>query len=553
MLKRFLIYSIFGFFLIPLQAQSRFPGVYFIEFIDKANSIYSTQHPEDFLSEKSLQRREKFSISVNEQDLPVNQNYTDSLIGMGLKLRFCSKWMNAAVVEINDTTTWQLLETKNYVKNQRYLSPIALPTKEITNSKLANENVEDLKSSDESPFGFALHQFEMLGVPAMQGLGFKGQGVTIALFDGGFSNANTLKIFDSLFTQNHVKATYNIADPFASVYDGSDHGTMVLSCIAANVPKTYCGTAPNADFYLFKTENDKNEYPIEEANWLKAAEIADSIGVDLITSSLGYYDFDDQSLNYSHSQLDGKTALVSIAAQIAAEKGIMVVNSAGNSGTNSWGKISFPSDAKDVVCVGAIDQNGVYANFSSRGYSADGRVKPEIVAVGKGIILYNNQGKLIKANGTSFSAPSIAGCLAILMQANPNKSPNEIRTAFYKSANYSKPDSMIGYGLPNVFFANTILHNNAIKNPFLDNIFSISPNPFSDKIAIYFFCETTQKGIIEILDLTGKTQKKIEIANLKKGYNFIEIKELGAMENAVYVIRLQIGDMYYSRKMFKCK
>lgn len=551
MLKKILFCIFFSALLTPLLAQSKFPGVYFLEFSDKLNSIYNNQHPQDFLSLKAIQRREKYSILISEQDYPVNKNYVDSLLAIGITVQNCSKWMNAAVVEIKDTATWQLLASKNYVKSQRYLSPIGLPTKVAEHSKAKSESVEELETSDASAFGFALHQFEMLGVPAMHEQGYKGQGITIAVFDGGFSNANTLKIFDSIFSQNHVKATYNIVEKSASVYNGSDHGTMVLSCIAANVQKIYCGTAPNADFYLFKTENDKSEYPIEEVNWLIAAEIADSIGVDLITSSLGYYDFDNQSLNYSHSQLDGKTALVSIAAQIATEKGIVVVNSAGNSGTNSWEKISFPSDAEDVVCVGAIDQNGKYADFSSRGYSADGRIKPEIVAVGKGIILYNNQGKLIKANGTSFSAPSIAGCLAILMQANPSASPKEIRTALYKSANFFKPDSLIGYGVPNVFFANIILHNNAIKNPIQNHSFSFSPNPFTDKINVFFFSETTEKASIELIDLNGKLENKIEISSLKKGFNNIEIAELGALKNTVYFLRLKIGDRYFSGKILK--
>lgn len=278
--------------------------------------------------------------------------------------------------------------------------------------------------------------------------GFKGKGVVIAVIDDGFRNADRITAFDSL----QLMGTRNFVFPQRSVFEGDDHGTKVLSCLAAYEPGVMIGTAPEASYWLIKSEDNRSEFPIEEDYWTAAAEFADSVGVDMITTSLGYSFFDENTMNYSHNALDGQTAHISKAAEIAAEKGILIFCSAGNEGTSRWGRITFPADAKDILTIGAITTKKEKSVFSSPGYSADGRIKPDLVALGSGCCVIEPTGNLRYANGTSFSTPILAGLVACLWQALPWLSPNELIELLRQSGSqYKHPDEQLGYGLPNIY------------------------------------------------------------------------------------------------------
>jgi subtilisin family serine protease len=287
------------------------------------------------------------------------------------------------------------------------------------------------------------------GVPLHE-KGYRGQGMTVAVIDAGFMNADRLAVFDSL----HLAGTYNVVFPGESVFNEDEHGTKALSCLAANIPGLMTGTAPEADYWLIKSEDGRSEYPIEEDYWIAAVEFADSVGSEVISSSLGYFSYDDKELSYQPSMLDGHTALISRAAERVADKGILLFISAGNEGSGSWGTITFPSDARHVLTVGAITEEHEKSSFSSEGFTADGRVKPDIVALGTRSTVIDADGNVAFSNGTSFSTPIAAGLGICLWQALPELSNLEIINLIQRSSSqYYRPDAKLGYGIPDMYKA----------------------------------------------------------------------------------------------------
>jgi len=313
------------------------------------------------------------------------------------------------------------------------------------------------------------------------------------------------------------------------------------------------GSAPAASYWLIHTEDNDYEYPIEEFNWAVGAEFADSAGVDIITSSLIYTTFDDSRFNHSHAELDGQTALISRAAQIATEKGILVFNSAGNYANKAWGKIGFPADAKDVMAVGAVNIEGKYAPFSSVGYTADARIKPNVVAVGEGAKSVSTvTGGLISINGTSFSNPTIAGAAAILLQANPEASMADVRSAIELSATQSaNPDSLLGYGIPNFYLAHIILNNGEIPNLQNGNGFTLMPNPFLDDLYLLYNSVDSQGVEIQLYDINGKLIFETAFAESQIGVNLFKIDQASSLTQGMYVFVLHINGQKFTRKLIR--
>jgi subtilisin family serine protease len=324
----------------------------------------------------------------------------------------------------------------------------------------------------------------MIAADEMHKRGYFGENIVMAIFDSGFSNADKQTYFKHLFENGQILDTYDFVMNEKSVYEDDDHGRMVLSCIAAWQKGLIVGTAPKAQFYLFRTEDASSEFMIEEYNWLAAAERADSLGVDIISSSLGYSNFDDKTTSYKLSDLDGKTAISTRAAEIASQKGIVVVTSAGNEGARAWGKIIAPADAASVLAIGAVKESGKIAYFSSRGNTADGRIKPDVVAMGLYTTVGSNDSDVTTASGTSFSCPLTAGLVAGFWQANPHLSARQVVEYIRRSGNqYAKPDSVYGYGLVNFLRADYLAKRETLpdgimtgKNP--DEII-IYPNPYN--------------------------------------------------------------------------
>ena len=352
---KFKIYLFFLAFFYTLLSVGQ--GHYAISFSDKNNSTYTIQSPYEYLSAKAIVRRAKQNIPITTSDLPVNATYISTLTNLGATPVYASKWMNLVVSEIIDTSILNTIHHLPFVTDVQLIkSTHTLKSKKISN-KLYVETTQELD------YGSSSNQLKIMEGNFLHNLGFKGNGVTIAVLDAGFTNAHQMSAFSSLWNNNQILGFKDFVDGDDSVFVEHAHGTMVLSTMATNIPGTLVGTAPNANYYLLRTEDALTETLLEEYNWLVGAEFADSVGADIINSSLGYTEFDDTTQNHTYSDMNGNTTVISKAANWAAEKGILVVNSAGNSGNNNWKYIGAPADAPKILSIGAVDNDGIYASF----------------------------------------------------------------------------------------------------------------------------------------------------------------------------------------------
>ncbi|MDX2301161.1 MAG: S8 family serine peptidase [Microscillaceae bacterium] len=449
----FRIIFVFGLFLALHPASAQNTGRYFVYLKDKNFSSYSIQKPEAFLSQRAIERRKKQNIVITSQDLPVNKTYLHSLEKTGAKIWYTSRWMNAVMLEA-DKNTLENIRQLDFVKpNILLLSkdktgglPEETPTHSFSNTDKIPASLPIQSNKD---YGDSYTQVAMLGADKMHQQGFRGQGMLIAVLDAGFVNAHQVSYFKHLFDNQRILDTYDFVDQEKNVYDDGSHGLMVLSTIAAYSPGSLIGTAPEASFCLFRTENSNSEYRIEEVNWLIAAERADSMGVDVINSSLGYTTFSDTTMDYTYKDLDGKSTLVTQAADLAAATGMLIVNSAGNEGGNSWKYLGAPADADSVLAVGAVTPGRQYVEFSSQGPTKDGRIKPDVSAMGLATVVGSPRGQITLSSGTSFASPLVCGLATGLWQAHPNLSNIEIIQLLKQSANQAQePDNLLGYGIP---------------------------------------------------------------------------------------------------------
>lgn len=420
--------------------------MYRVTFRDKRNNSHTVSHPSTFLSAKALARRERLGVRVDAYDLPVSGVYLDVLRRRGMRIVCTSRWNNTAVVEVADTTLIDGLDRVKFVQDvcRVYVSPDSVKTTEGF-SPILNP---DKSQERDDVYGFAADQVRQIGADYLHSRGFRGQGVTIAVIDGGFNHADSIAALRS----TRVMATRNFVRPERRVTEmEEDHGTMVLSCLAANLPHILVGTAPEADYMLLVSEDDRSEQLVEEDYWCAAVEYADSAGADIISTSLGYTTFDHNPGTHRYTELDGRTHVNSRSASLAASRGLIVVNSAGNSGDEEWKKIGFPADADNILAVGAVYSQGLNTAFSSVGPTADGRVKPDIMAMGGNVATTGRMGMVQYASGTSFSCPILAGGVACLLQAYFNRTPTDIMQAVRTTAdNAQHPDNIFGYGIANL-------------------------------------------------------------------------------------------------------
>lgn len=414
----------------------------------KGEAGYRVDKPEAFLSAEAIARRERMGIAVETDDCPIAPAILDQLAQIGVKPILTSKWMRTVVVESEDYGVEQTLRQLPMVDSVQFVwqgeATASLDRVE------SGERLVPTKEPKKSPYGYALGQIKLLNGLKLHRAGFRGQGMRVAVIDAGFLNADRMRVFDSL----RLLGTYNIVSPGQSVFAEDEHGTKVLSCLAANAPGWMVGTAPEASYWLIKSEDSRSEYPIEEDYYVAALEFADSVGVAVVSSSLGYYTFDDDSLSYTQADLDGHTAFISRAAHRAAEKGLLLFSSAGNEGNSTWEKITFPADTEGVLTVGSMTSQKERSRFSSKGLTADGRIKPDLVALGSGSCVVVGSGEISYGSGTSFATPILAGMGICLWQALPQLSPQELIDLLRQSGSQAeRPDAELGYGLPNLYKA----------------------------------------------------------------------------------------------------
>lgn len=507
------------------------PSRYWIQFTDKNHSDFSLDNPLEFLSQKSLDRRTLHAIPLTENDLPVSRVYTDSLESLGLVILNRSRWFNAVTVYTTDDALIDTIHRLGFVANrQKALKVKTGYTESPSKFPLNYETVFYTKKtgSDYYQYGVSGNQVKMMKGEFLHNSGFRGSGIDIAVIDAGFRGANVISSLSALFQSDRVLGSKDFVTAGNSVYNEHQHGTNVLSLIGGNEPGYLTGTAPEASFWLLRSEDDLSEYLIEEDNWVAAAEFADSAGVYIINTSLGYTIFDNPLMNHSYQDMDGKTTRISIAAGIAASKGMLLFVSAGNDGSSSWRYISAPADNDSVIAVGAVTGTGTYASFSSRGPTSDGRVKPDVTAQGQAVVFQGETGAFFTGNGTSFSSPLVAGLAACLWQAYPQAKAWDIKNAIIKSASqYTNPDYLKGFGIPNFEKAFNILdpeYSEPTENLVRIKLF---PNPTSGLLYLEALSDLPGTNNYSITSPEGRTISTGTFSNMNRG----EIIRLHLPEN----------------------
>ncbi|HYC29156.1 MAG TPA: S8 family serine peptidase [Chitinophagaceae bacterium] len=488
-----------------------------VQFTDKKGTEGTIANPTAYLSAKAIDRRTKQSIAIDSTDLPISKSYLDSIRSIpNVTILNQSKWLNQILIRTSDAAALARINSFPFVKAN---TPIAPRIKEGARSNKFAETEENIVGGKpqgpqdiQLDYGGTFNQIKIHKGEFLHNMGFTGQAMTIAILDAGFFNYLNNPAMDSVRLQGRVLGTWDYVTNDASVNEDNVHGANCFSIIASNRPGIIVGSAPHSRFWLLRTEDAGSEYPVEEQNWAAAAEFADSAGVDMISSSLGYADFDDPAYNHSYLQRDGNTSMITRAADLAAKKGIVVMNSAGNSGASAGDVkyIACPADGDSVVAVGATDVNGNIASFSSWGPNGAGKLKPNIVSVGQGTVYASTSGNAVAGNGTSYSNPNIAGLIACFWQAFPELSNMQLIDAVQKSANkYSNPDIRYGYGLPDfrkAFY--TVLKERATFNATLNNCaatFTWQSKDNSNMQYKLFRRLPNDTGFIAIATVTGKS------------------------------------------------
>jgi hypothetical protein len=567
---RSLFTLLFGLLLTTSSFSQISPEKYFIEFTDKNNSPYSIENPQEFLSQRAIERRERYNITIDEYDLPVNPQYLEGIAAVGVQLINPTKWLNGVTIYTNDPSRLDLIDylpyvksiMKNVVKSENKTFPEIYDQFSLNKPFGMNEVLEELKTGYKSGssvnslnYGEGFNQIEMIGGIALHDAGFMGQGMVIAVLDGGFYATDGMEAFDSLYLNDRILGTRDFVGGGSNVYQGSTHGTAVLSTMGANLPGQLVGTAPEASYWLFRTEDTGTEYMIEEYNWASGAEYADSVGADVINSSLSYKTFDEPLYDHTYAEMDGNTAPSTIAADMAASRGMIIVNSAGNDGGSStWPYIGAPADGDSVFSIGAVDADGQYVYFSSIGPTADGRIKPNFMAQGASTVVASTNGGTATSSGTSFSSPISAGITACLWQANPTMNNMEILNSIQLSGSMaSNPDNQMGYGIPDFGLANLILSGFNTDLVSETNDIDIYPNPFYDELKIVYNSADTQQVSIEIHDINGKLVYSKQNIKRNSGLNYFKITNLEDLHRGVYFLKISSDVIIVSKKIVKFK
>jgi len=508
---------------------------YMVFLNEKFESEYNIDHPEEFLSDRAIERRDKYNIPVTIQDLPVNQLYVDVIGNIeGVSVFFKTKWLNGILIEAEESkipiiTNLAFVSAVKYVAPGERLNKISSDLTGQTTSTQFTGRIAELTNAVQN---------NMLGIFDMHSAGFTGEGKMIAVFDAGFIGTNFSPYFTHMYSNNQIVATWDFVENSSDIYRYDDHGTSVLSTISAFYEDVFVGIAPDAEVVLCVTEDVPTEYVIEEYNWLIAAEYADSIGVDIINTSLGYNIFDDPTMDYSHEDMDGNTAIITQATDIAAAKGILCVVSVGNEGNKSWKKMVAPADADSVIAVGAVNENEEYMQFSSTGPTADTRIKPDVCALGQGTQIVGWDGLITSGTGTSYASPLVAGLAAGVWQAYPDLNNIEVIELIKKGSTQSNnPDTLMGYGIPD--FKAIQSEITSLDDDLLDKGYKIYPNPVKNH---RLFVEISDPKMsnndieIEIFDINGVSVFYYTAGRLKVGNRF-ELN-LQHLSTGIYVLHL---------------
>ncbi|PBJ12304.1 S8 family serine peptidase [Flavobacterium sp. ACN6] len=511
-----------------------------VYFNGKPNSQTFLANPLTELSQKALDRRTNQNIALNISDAPLETSYVNQIkASTGITVMAQSKWLNALHIQgtqANITALKALAFVQKIEFADRTLNTAAKKVSEAKTSKTADK----LKTTIDYSYGNSANQIQMLNGQVLHQQNFTGEGKIIAVFDAGFPGVNTAQPFENLRNNNRILGGYDYTARNANFYTGDDHGTLVLSTMGGYKENSLVGTAPNASYYLFITEIDAFENPLEESLWVEAAEKADALGVDIITTSLGYFgERTEPRYNHTYSDMNGVTNFISRGAEIAFAKGILVLASAGNEGTRVEKHIGSPADAVSVLAIGSVTAAKSRSIFSSIGPSFDGRIKPDIMAQGTASVVSDANGNIGTANGTSFSCPIMAGMAASLWQAFPSKTNKEIRQMILASSDrFTNPDNNYGYGIPN--FGATL----SVDNFIAEASFAVYPNPVKNEV-VFSFLNESNTALVTIYSVLG--QKLIE----EKINNSIPVLSLQSLQSGLYFYSFDAANLHKTGKLIK--
>ncbi len=510
-----------------------------VYFNDKPQAAYYLSNPLEMLSQRALDRRTAQNIALDFTDVPVDQTYINQITDSELvEVMAKSKWMNALHIRGTEANISLLL-------NFTFVESVYFANKALNNQAASlppttyPTHQKQLDTSEVYAYGNSDNQIQLHNGQFLHQEGFTGEGKIIAVIDNGFIGVDTALPFQRLHTENLILGGYDFVSRSENFYTGGNHGTRVLSTIGAFQEDELIGTAPNAQYYLFITEDNTSETPLEESLWVEAAELADSLGVDIINTSLGYNVFDNPSYNYTYADMDGVTTFISRGANHAFSKGMVCVTAAGNAGATSWQYITAPADAIGSFTIGAVNNTGIYASFSSIGPSADNRIKPDVMAQGVSTVNSLQNGTISIANGTSFSSPIMAGLTACLWQAFPELTAVEL-TQFIREAShlYNAPTAELGYGIPDFYQAYQTLNT----DKFVENQWKIYPNPTAG--VIYFYGTSTAQNHLRLYDISGKNVLDTELHNNTS----IDIHHL---EKGIYIYQITTDNYTKTGKILK--
>ena len=510
----------------------------------KPNAQTFNAAPLKMLSQRALDRRTNQKILLDFKDVPVEANYiTQVKAATGITVMAKSKWLNALHIRGSQANI-NALAGLSFVNRIDFADKTLNQTTKITKDPKIHKINKTLNTTVNFAYGSSANQIQMLNGHELHQQNYTGSGKIIAIMDSGFPGVNTAQPFQRLVDNNQILGGYDFVSRNSNFYVGDSHGTLVLSTIGGYKENSLVGTAPDASYYLFITENVTSENPVEESLWVEAAEKADSLGVDIINTSLGYFDFDNAAYNHNYSEMNGVTAFMTRGAEIAFSRGMVLITSAGNSGNTSNPHIAVPADGISVLSIGAVNASEVKTGFSSIGPSFDGRIKPDIMAQGQASVVSDAAGNIGTANGTSFSSPIMAGMVACLWQAFPQKTNKEIKDLIIRASDrFSNPNNQYGYGIPDFALA---VRNQIGSESISNDDFIVFPNPASDIISFSLPAKFTS-GIIQVYSILGQrvleqnitsTTAVISLESLQEGLYFYILESDGFSKKGKIVKKL---------------
>lgn len=553
-----ILIALLSFFLLAQTTLQAAPAyAYRVTFKDK-NGTLSFADSLQFLSQKALQRRAFQGIPLDSTDLPVVQAYIDTVMqtANALRLHAVSKWFNHVVIICSDSMKRVNLEALPMVASVKLVARFGNGVFKPAPDTKKFPEVESITTLNKTTgnsayYGLSYQQVDLIEADCLHDLGFRGDSMDIAVFDINFRYTNTCIAFDSLRQQQRIKDTFNFCRDTAWVFNPgipSSHGMNVLGCMAANWPGTYVGTAPNANFFLYITEDNLVEQPIEEDNWLAAAERSDSAGVYIINSSLGYNQFDNvlSSSNYTYANMNGQVSLIARAANKAVSKGIFVVNAQGNEGFSAWHYLLTPADGDSVYAVGMVDGSGIWGG-SGYGPTSDGRTKPDGMALGKGAGLIGDNCQVGFANGSSFATPIMSGAIACLWQSVPTLPVWKLRNIIRMSSDrYNNVNNTHGYGIPNFCTAYGIATGTSDVLS-IDHRYAIFPNPSTASFTIKAYDGADPMYAVRIYDATGR----LVFNGSTQSNRMRTIQNLDGLAPGMYTVLLSTATRQFSTRWMK--